>query len=164
MKVEMKLEGLNGVLETLKSLPPDVVSKNGGVVRKAVLSGARVIKKQAMINLRAVTAGDISTGLTAMKVIAARKKRKDFNSERYIVSVKYEDHPVHKSKFKKKPIKFNDISFMLEYGTKNQPAEPWMRPAFSSKAEEATKKIETSLLKEIDKVVKKLAKQNAGKK
>jgi hypothetical protein len=187
MKFEIKLEGLNGVLETLKSLPPEVVSKNGGVVKKSVRAGAVVIVRQARLNFKAAVAQGgktgitESTGFTEKNIVPLRKKlRTSENGERYIVAVSYKEHPnanttrkssrrAANSKRKARARKFstiraNDIAFMMEYGTSKQEATPWLRPAFASKAEEATKKIETSLLKEIDRVVKKLAKQNAGKK
>jgi len=51
MKVEVQLEGLQGVLETLKALPSELVSRNGGPVRSALRKGALVIFKQANSNL-----------------------------------------------------------------------------------------------------------------
>jgi hypothetical protein len=43
-----------------------------------------------------------------------------------------------------------------------QPAEPWLRPAASSKAQEAMDTIQRELVKEIDKVQKKLSQQHRG--
>jgi hypothetical protein len=169
MKVEMNLTGLNGVLKTLQSLPPELVSKNGGVVRRAAVKGINVIRNQARINLVRATSNSSSagnqygTGFTASKVITKRKNMpNNQNGERYIITVKYENYPNTNNKYKKRPIKANDIAFMLEYGTINQPAEPWLRPAFFSKTQESIAVSEQTLLKEIDKVVNKLAKQNAG--
>jgi hypothetical protein len=51
MKVELQLTGLNGVLETLRSLPPEMVSKRGGVALRALRKGANLIRNQAKANL-----------------------------------------------------------------------------------------------------------------
>ena len=56
MKVEVKLPGLEGVLDTLKSLPPELVSKRGGPVLAALKKGAKVIQLQEKANLRAAIA------------------------------------------------------------------------------------------------------------
>lgn len=171
MKVDVNMQGMAGVLEALKKLPPEIVSKNGGVARKAMSAGANVIRNKARANLRAVTQSpgktgeSYGTGLSATKVISARRRM--FGSEKgekFIVTVKYENRPGTSSKFRKGPIKHNDIAYMLEAGTSKQAAEPWFRPAFNEKAQEAIEKIETSMLSQIDKIQKKLAAETMGKK
>ncbi len=168
MKVDMQLSGLTGVLKTLQSLPPEIVSKNGGVVRRAAVKGINVIKNQAKLNLLRVTSnanksGTNGTGFTASKVITKRKNMpNNEKGERFIITVKYENYPNTNNKYKKRPIKANDIAFMLEYGTVNQNAEPWLRPAFLAKKEESINVAQSTLIKEINKVVNNLAKQNAG--
>ena len=52
MKLEMNLQGTEGVLATLRSLPPELVSKRGGPVKTALRKGAQVIRKQAAADLR----------------------------------------------------------------------------------------------------------------
>lgn len=76
MKVEVKLSGVDGVLDLLKSLPPEVVSKRGGPVKLALAKGARLIRDAARQNLRAAIAenGDESTGLLLQNVISSRGK------------------------------------------------------------------------------------------
>lgn len=65
MKVEVNLRGVEGVIATLKSLPPEIVSKRGGPVKLALAKGARLIRDEAKKNLRRAIAmnGDESTGL-----------------------------------------------------------------------------------------------------
>lgn len=165
MRVEMKLEGLNGVLETLKSLPPEIVSKRGGPVKAALRKGARVIYAEARANLERVTANAddegkrYSTGLLLKNLVVTRGK-KPFGSkgERYLVRVRRKSYGR-----KGKALTTLATANMLEYGTVKQPAEPWLRPAFESKARQAISTIESELLKQIDKVVKKLAQQNKGR-
>lgn len=182
--VELKLTGLDGVLRTLQSLPAEVVSKNGGPVRRALRKGALVILNEAKSNLRAAialpgkTGITESTGFTEKNIIAKRKApRGGENGERYIITVNPKVHPnaaeikrasrakpgsKRKSRGgpKSRPIKANDIAFIMEYGSSKQEATPWLRPAFASKAEEAIRTVEKELVAGIDRIVKKLARQN----
>lgn len=164
--VEIKLTGVDGVLETLKALPAEVVSKRGGPVKSALRKGALVILKQEKANLQVVTsnANDegkrYSTGLLLKNLIASRGKAPTGgNGERYLVRVRRKTYPGRKGG---KPVTTLQAANLLEYGSSQQPAEPWIRPAFLSKAAEAIKTVETELIKGIDRVVKKLAAQNKG--
>lgn len=185
MKVEMKLSGLDGVLDTLKRLPPDVVSKNGGPVRRALVKGAVVIREQAKANFRSAVAMPgksgitESTGFTAEQIIIKRKAPLGGqNGERYIVGVRPKPHPsksMVRRKSREKPnskrkragpkertIQANDIAFMMEYGTSKQSPTPWIRPAFEQKAAEAITTIEREVVKGVVRLVKKLAKPSKG--
>ncbi len=159
--VELKLTGLDGVLALLKSLPPEVVSKRGGPVRSALRKGAVVILKAEKANLTAVTAnatesGKVeSTGLLMKSLIVSRGKAPSGGKgERMLVRVK------RKSYARKggKAVTTLASAQLLEYGSSKQPAEPWIRPAFESKAEEAIKTVERELVAGIDRIVKKLGK------
>jgi hypothetical protein len=92
--VEIQLHGLTGVLEMLKSLPPEVVSKRGGPVKAALRKGALVILRQAALNLARATdslASDDSesTGLLLKNLVATRGKAPfSGNGERYLVRVR----------------------------------------------------------------------------
>lgn len=166
MKVEMKLSGLDGVLATLQSLPPEVVSKNGGPVKAALRKGALVILKQEKANLQAVIANQTatgkheSTGLLLQHLIVSRGKAPSgAKGERYLVRVK---RKTYARKSGGKAVTTLKTAQLLEYGSSKQPAEPFIRPAFTSKASEAIKTIESELVRGVDRVVKKLARQNKG--
>lgn len=165
LRMELTITGTDRILDLLRRLPAEVVSKGGGPVRTGLRKGARVIGDQAKANLVRVTstAGasgqSYGTGFTASKVIIKRKRPFGTRGERYIVTVKPEMYPNTKSKFRKRPIKANDIAFMLEAGTVKQDAEPWMRPAFVTKAPEAITTATREVLAALERVVKKLAKQ-----
>lgn len=186
MKVEMQLQGLDGVVSLLKSLPPELVSKNGGVVRAALRKGAMVIQKQARANFKSAVSQPGKTGITdttgfTEKQIVIKRKRPPpgVNGEKFIVSVNYVEHPSGgasrrksraaadtKRKARKRAsnvIRANDIAFMMEYGTSKQEATPWLRPAFASRAQEAIQVTERELLTRLDRIVAKLAAQNKGK-
>lgn len=164
MKVEMQLHGLDGVLDTLRSLPAEVVSKRGGPVRAALRKGAVVIHKQELANLQAVTANAttaekrLSTGFLAKNVVVTRGKAPaGGNGERYLVRVRRKGYPGRKG------VSTLKTAQLLEYGSSQQPAEPWIRPAFESRAREAIETVERELLLGIDRIVDKLGRANAGK-
>jgi HK97 gp10 family phage protein len=162
MKIDFNISGAEGLIKTLRQLPPELVSKRGGIIRRAASKGINVIRNQARINLRARTmSNEESTGFTAKNVISKRAKMPaGQNGERYLVTVKYADHPTSRGIYKRNKIKANDIAFMLEYGTSNQPAEPWLRPAYESKKEEVVNTAIKEVSSGIAKVVEKLSRQN----
>ncbi len=165
MKVDVDLQGLNGVLETLKSLPPEIVSKRGGPVKSALRKGALVIFKQAKANLEKSVSNAsedgkrYSTGLLLQNLVVTRGKEPiGTKGERYLVRVR-------RKSYNRKGKRFTTLASanLLEYGSSKQNPEPWLRPAFASKAMQSISTIERELIKNIDRVVKKLAQQNKGK-
>lgn len=165
VRVEVKLTGLDGVLDTLRRLPPEVVSKRGGPVKTALRKGALVILKQARDNLRVSASnqtveGSESTGLLLKNLIASRGKPPNGGKgERYLVRVRRKTYPRKGGK----PVTTLKTAQLLEYGSSHQPAEPWLRPAFLGKAEAAIRTVETTLVAELDKIVARLASQNRGR-
>lgn len=168
MKVTVKMDGLAGVLATLNQLPPEVVSKNGGPVRTAVRRASAIIRdeaRQQMIargNNPGKTGMNYATGFTAKQIIMKRTKLTQIKGERFVVTVKPVPHP-NGNRVGKRPLRANDVAFMMEAGTNKQPAEPWIRPAFALKKEIATAAMETELIAAVDRIVRKLAAKNKGK-
>lgn len=165
LQFEMRVAGLDGVLDLLRQLPPEVVSKNGGVVRTALRKGGLVILKQALANLETVTSNAtaedrrLSTGFLAKNVILTRGKAVlGANGERFLVRVKRKTYPDAKPP---KPRTTLQTAQLLEYGSGQQRAEPWIRPAAISKAREAIETIGAETGKGVARVVRKLAKQGA---
>lgn len=169
MKVDMKVEGLNGVLETLQSLPSEVVSKRGGPVKLALAKAARVIRDQAKINLKAAIAlnGDESTGLLEKNVVVTRGKEPvGTKGERYLVRVRrkaYDGEKLGKRQKAGKRVTTHKTASLLEYGSSHQPATPWLRPAVKQKGQQAIEVFTSDLNRRIEATVKKLAQQNKGK-
>lgn len=160
MKIEMTLTGVDGLLKTLKSLPPEIVSKRGGPVKLALAKGARFLRDKAKANLTSQIArnGDESTGLLLQNVIASRGKAPfDGNGERYLVRVK------RKSYNKGKATTLQTAN-LLEYGSEHQPATPWLRPALNAHGRETINVVINDLKNRIDKVIAKIAQQNSGTK
>ena len=167
MKVDLQLRGLDGVLDTLRQLPPEIVSKRGGPVRAALRKAALVIHKQELANLQAVTANTSdedkreSTGFLAKNVVVTRgKEPTGTKGERYLVRVRRKAYPDRKGK----TVTTLAAAQLLEYGSSQQPAEPWIRPAFESRAREAIGVAEREVVASVDRIVKRLAKQNAARK
>lgn len=162
--VEVKVN-FNGVIEMLKSLPPAVVSSRGGPVRAALRKGAVVIQKQAKSNVARVTANATkvedqqNTKLLFDNIVVTRGKApRTGNGERYLVRVKRKTYP----RTSGKPVTTLKTGHILEYGSSKQPPEPWLRPAFNAKAEQAIRTVETELLRAIDRIVRKLSKGKGG--
>lgn len=166
MKVEVTLTGLEGVLATLQSLPAEVVSKRGGPVKSALRKGALVIQAEEKARLRAAIAHVApggkaeSIGLLEKNIIVSRGKAPvSGKGERYLVRVKGAIYPGRKGK----PVTTKQTARFLEYGTEKQPAEPFIRPAVQMKGGEAIATIERELVAGIDRIVRKLARQNKGR-
>jgi HK97 gp10 family phage protein len=164
MKVEMNLSGLDGVLNMLQKLPAEVVSKNGGPVRKVLRKAARLIQKEAKASFASAVAQvgvsgiTDSTGFTERQIIV-KKGKYGGKGERQVVTVKYGQAHPSGGKFRGRPIFANDIAFIMEAGTSKQPATPWIRPAFVAKAAAAIRLVETELPKEVERIAARLAKK-----
>ncbi len=165
--ITLQLSGLDGVLATLQSLPAEVVSKRGGPVKAALRKGALVILKEAKQNLRISVSNNptYSSGLLEKNLIASRGKAPTGSKgERYLVRVRRKVYPGKSGKSGGgNAVTTLAAANLLEYGSSKQPAEPWLRPAFNSKAQEAIHTVEGELIKGIDRVVAKLASQNKGR-
>ena len=162
-----RVEGLAGVLDALKQLPPELVSKNGGPVRTALRKAAVLIQKQAQANVQAIIdapnidgAPSKSLGVLKANIIAQRiKPPAGQKGERFMVRVRKKAYPAERSGPKKGKTA-TGVGALLEQGTETRQAMPWMRPAFESKKAEAVAVFERELPAAIDRIVKKLAKQN----
>ena len=118
------------------------------------VASANVIKKPAKQNLLTVTRGDDTTGLLAKNLVVTRgKPPKDGNGERYLVRVR-------RKSYLRKGAKVTTLKTaqLLEYGSSQQLAEPWLRPAFEQNAVKAIETTRDELLKAIDKIVNRLGK------
>lgn len=155
--IEIQLQGVDTVLKTLRSLPPEVVSKRGGPVKLALAKGARLIRDEVKKNLQRVVTGDDSTGLLHKNIIASRGKEPiGTRGERYIVRVKRKTYPDRLGR----PVTTLKTANILEYGSEKQMAQPFIRPAAESKAQETISVVSADLVKRLDKIVKDLARKN----
>lgn len=164
--VTLKLTGLDGVVETLKSLPPEVVSKRGGPIKQALRKGAVVIAKAEKLALIATLGGkngeqdEVTHTLEKAIIVSRGKPPANGNGERYLVRIK---RKTYTRTTKGKPVTTLQTAQLKEYGSSHQAAEPFIRPAFLANAEAAIRTVETETVKAVDKVAQKLLQQNKGK-
>lgn len=161
MKAEFTVVGIPGIIRTLNSLPPEIVSKKGGPVKASLAKAARLIRDEARSNLqRSVELrGADSTGTTLRSVIASRGKApSDGNGERYLVRVKKRSFENAKGYTTSTLMTAN----LLEYGSAHQAPTPWLRPAVTSKGQQAIEVMVSELQRRIEIVVAQLAAKNRG--
>lgn len=158
-EIKFSLVGVDNVLKTLKSLPPEVVSKNGGPVRSAMAKGAKYMMEREkeelgrVLELRAEK--KLSTGLLKKNIVYRRGKNDRFKGERYVVKVSQRQY-VRTSGDKK--VSTRKTAHILEYGSVKQTATPFIRPTFEKNKEKVFSIIMSELDKKIAIVVKKLRK------
>jgi HK97 gp10 family phage protein len=162
--LELKVTGLDGVLDMLKKLPPEVVSKRGGPVKAALRKGALVIQAEEKKNLLAVIARTDdqierqATGLLLDNIIVSRGKQPiGTKGERYLIRVKRKVYPRNNNEGGDTTTL--KTARLLEYGSSKQPPRPWIRPAAASKAQEAVDVTSQELVRRINAIVRKLARK-----
>ena len=164
-EVELRERGIDGVLEMLKRLPPEVVSKKGGPVKTALRAGARVIQSEVALNLAASigslsTDDEISTGLLQKSVIVSRGKAPSSGKgERYLVRIKRQTY-TRASGERVTTLKTAQIK---EYGSEKQLGEPFIRPAFNAKAQQAIVTVQRVLVAAVERIASKLARSRGGR-
>ena len=126
------IKGLEGVLDTLKKLPPEIVSKRGGPVKSALRKAALVIRNEAQANVQKIIdtpnldgERSKSIGLLKQNIIASRNPRPNFRGEGYLVRVKRKVYPDSRGR----RVTTSKVGTILEVGSERQTAKPWMRPA-----------------------------------
>jgi HK97 gp10 family phage protein len=155
--VEIDIKGVDVVLKTLQSLPAEVVSKRGGPVKLALAKGARLLRNEVKKNLRSNISTDESTGLLLQNIIASRGKEPiGTKGERYLVRVKRKTYADKQGK----PVTTIKTAHLMEYGSKYQTAQPFIRPAAITKAQETINVVTSDLVKRLDKIVADLARKN----
>ena len=155
--MQLNVTGLDGLLETLKQLPAEVVSKRGGPVKFAMAKGARMLRDAAAVSLAAAIAADgsDSTGETVNALVAQRGKYRG-QGERYVVRVKSKAY-VSARKGKTTTIRTGNL---LEYGSKQQRATPWLRPAAEANAQRIVDTVNADLVRRVEPIVAKIARAN----
>ncbi|MBI3150082.1 MAG: HK97 gp10 family phage protein [Betaproteobacteria bacterium] len=119
--------------------------------RSATAAGARVIKKAAVANIE--KSPSIETGSLHDSVIVKRlgKNESSLTSE-HIVTVRGRGKVVKKGKNKGQRQTSAPHAHLVEFGTVNMPAEPFLGPAFTQHKEAAVTAIKDKLAQRIAKV------------
>jgi len=158
------MKGLDGLLDRMKTLPAEIVSKKGGIIAPALRKGGQVIQKQAKANIRAVTRNTEAEGYTNTQTLEkAVVVRRDPNpqrsgaAERYRVVIargrKYPGGRLNKKGGK--PLTAVMTGRWLEFGDEKQPAEPWMTPAYMSTREQALNTVVDEMGNGLQKAIRK---------
>ena len=171
------VQGLDQLLDRLKALPPEVVSKRGGPVRTAVRRAAMLIVREAQQNIRGFvnepnSGGwpDESTGLMekSVKAMRGRPNRRGLKGETVIVTIpRRARYPI--TKRTPSGINVAQIGRMHEYGvettikkgplkgrTLKLKPQRWMGRAFHAKKAQAVETMRDDLLKGIERIERKL--------
>lgn len=163
MTQAFEISGLDDVLDRLQALPKEVVQKRGGPVRKVARNAVHIIRDEARRNAERIIARpniggrDESTGRLVKSIRTVKgRQHKTLNGERYMMLIpKRARYPI--SQRTPTGIGVATVGRMLEYGTARRDPMPWARPAFHAKKGEAVRYVQRELPREIDKIVKKLA-------
>lgn len=167
----VRVEGLRGVLDTLKALPPEIVSKAGGPVKLALKRAAELIRDEAKSNVRRIIdtpnvgGGNDSTGLLLLSLQAKRgRMRRGVNGESFVVSIKRGQKYPDFRQSKKGDLTATQIGRQLEYGTERREPMPWLRPAFDSKKQEAVDTFVREVTTRAQRIIDKLSREADRKK
>lgn len=156
VKIDFDIQGIDNVLKTLNSLPPEVVSKRGGAVKLSLAKGARLLRDEVKKNLQRVIKTDESTGLLHKNIISSRGKQPfGGNGERYLVRVKRKTYAGRDGR----PVTTLKTANILEYGSEKQAPAPFIRPAAVAKAQQVINVVTQDLVKRVDKIAAKTLKR-----
>jgi HK97 gp10 family phage protein len=130
----MNLTGFKELADKLKELPKNV-AKNG--LRAAVSAGAAVVRNEAR-NLAPVDTGEMK------RDIQMKRERDQRGTTDLVASYSVFVRSGKKSRIAGRARNIDKDSFYWRYvemGTAKMPAQPFMRPAFDTKREEAVDRI-----------------------
>lgn len=143
----IEVKGLRELGAAMRLLSADVAQRAS---RTAVNAGATLIKKAAKAKIRSnpsVDSGSLEGAVITKKVPAGQTPL----TAEYLVTVRGRGKPYNK---KGRKIDRAPHASMVEFGTVNMPAEPYLRPAFESEKRNAVDAIAAKLKQRIDKAGK----------
>ena len=151
--VEVNLQGLDPILAKMRTLKREIRLKPA---RSALGQAAKLIRQQAQQNALAVN--DPDTGRTIADNIVQRfrsKHHKRTGDLMISVGVATEKGRIPKGNPDTGPKGNTPHWHLLELGTENMPAQPFLAPAARQQAEAAMHQFTASLDKGIDRILKK---------
>ena len=138
MADSVQIKGADKVLAMLRALPNDVLKQGGNAIRLGLRKGAKLIQDAALQNLDAIIAEankdgqNVSTGrLRASVVVRKYKPTRGQKGESYIVRISNRKYPDEEY------VSTAQVARLLEYGTANRQAMPFIRPAYAARRVEA---------------------------
>lgn len=153
----VEIKGLVGVLDMLKKLPPELVSKRGGVVLSGLRKGGNLLRKAWRQEVQRIIdepnkGGDYeSTGLYQKSVVVSRVRdpKRIGADEAVRVRVKSATYPAT-------GVNVGLVAGVLEHGTEHMPAKAPMRKAFDSTHQQALAAVVAGINAGVEKAIKKL--------
>lgn len=156
MVLDIKIDGLDGLLARLKAFPKEM-SKNGGPIRSALFQGAKLIREEAKANVRRIVAEPNANGLDTQskgvleKAIIMKRNRNPRQrgaTEIYTVRVQRKKNA--------RGIPATRYGKILEFGSEYIKAYSWMRNAAATQKDKAFAAIALHLRKGIERIERKL--------
>ena len=117
----VRVQGLDGLLDAMKKLPPELISKNGGPAKLAMKKGAQVIRDEARARVAVGTKDEVHVRDNIVVSSDPRPRQTDAAAtERFVVRVRR----------KKQPGGSGTKNWgALEFGNEHQAPRPFLRPA-----------------------------------
>ena len=149
MANDVQILGLSELMRTLEKLPKEIASKSGGPVKQALFQAAKLIREDAS---RRAPMGKTGNLKRAVRMRRYRNPKSRGYSEAYIIDVRTGKKP--KKGQKARP---NQAYYWrwVEFGSKKQKAQPFLRPAFEANKEAAVRKFQEVFRRKIDLAVRK---------
>lgn len=165
MADEIQVLGLKEIERTLARLPARLGEK---VMRAALRAGAQVIRKDAQSRVPVLQKPDKrrKAGTVKKSITIKRSKRDKFGVFLGIQGIGKKQISAFKKGGGRKGSNNPDDPYywiFLEFGTVNQPARPFLRPAFEAQKFAALRKFEEYCKKRIVKEAEKLARELGSK-
>lgn len=142
-KGEVGLEGMKELNKALKQLPDKLQER---AIKNAMADGARAIRDEAK-RRAPVDDGDLRDSIVVSRTVQVKGRRQSVKGG-VVIGIK------GAPRF---------YAHIAEFGTSRQTAQPFLRPAFDAKQEEALKRIGPKLGKEIEKQARKLNEMSGAK-
>ena len=157
--VQLKVSGLDGVLETLRQLPPEIVSKGGGPVKLALAKGARMLRDAIK------QAAPVDTGTLRDNIVSMRGAMRLGGGERQVVRVMPDYGQYANTRHNRRKQQVGKLYEMggpayywrfIEYGTKHQAARPFIRPTGAANAQRVIDAVSSDLVRRVNLIKRKL--------
>ena len=149
----VEVDGLRALGQAMKALGNEVGTR---IARSATAAAAKPVRREAVA--RIVSSPSVDTGSLRDAVIVKRAGKGETTglTSEHLVTVRGRGKPFNK---KGQKVARAPHAHLVEFGTVNMPAEPFLRPAFEAKKREAVDEMSKALQRGIDRAAKKAAKR-----
>jgi len=161
MADHVRIEGLDGLLDTLRRMPPELIKGARSPVAFGLRRGGNVIRDEA--RARAPKASGYMARNIVTRRMSARQRRRAGADEYFSVGIpgrtrRYSNTKRNRGKGRVgQEYQFEGWAYywrFLEFGTKKMKAKPFLTPAAEAKGPEAAKVIAEQIREGIDRIAK----------